>query len=301
VAEPKSEQRAAAIARHFHEAGRDDLAREWAWAAASRAADLYAHEETLLHTEAAAAFGRDDGQVAVTRAMAQVALARYEDALVTLRRAASLTAPDEAAARARIGRLTAEVHVRRGEWDLARAELRGAVGLLEAGEPAAGRAHLLADQAVVALRAGDLAAAERHVVEARTTSGGPDAFVLDVAGQVALAAGDAPVALAAFEEALGADPDEVLQVALLNNLATAQAAVGRLEAAEATARSALEIGEAHRDRHRLAALHANLADRLRASGKDEEAMAHLKSSAALMAEVGADPLERPDVWTLTSW
>ena len=128
--------------------------------------------------------------------------------------------------------------------------------------------------------------------------------MVNVCGVIALETGDAHGAIDAFERALDslADaPDAVLEAAARNNLATAQAAAGRNEAAVATARDALELGARLGDRHRLAALHANLADRLHEIGETAPALEHLKQSAALFAELAADPLDGPDVWTLTAW
>ncbi|HET6911098.1 MAG TPA: hypothetical protein VFH54_17350, partial [Mycobacteriales bacterium] len=55
------------------------------------------------------------------------------------------------------------------------------------------------------------------------------------------------------------------------------------------------------DRHRLAALHANLADLLRATGRHEESMDHLKQAAALFAAVDDEPQRRPEIWKLVEW
>lgn len=165
------------------------------------------------------------------------------------------------------------------------------------------RARLLADRAVVAVRAGDVARAVAAVTSALEAAEG-DAYVANVAGIVALDSGEPPAAISRFGEAvdaLASVPDPVLEAAARNNLATAQAAAGLHADAVATAREALELGVRLGDRHRIAALHANLVDRLHDIGDDVGAMEHLKQSAALFAEVGADPLDRPDVWTLTAW
>jgi hypothetical protein len=103
---------------------------------------------------------------------------------------------------------------------------------------------------------------------------------------------------AAALSALAEAPELTLEAAVLNNLATAQAVGGSYPQATATARAALDLGV--RLGVRLAALHANLVDRLHELGDDTEAMEHLKASVALFAEVGEDPLDRPDVWTLTA-
>ncbi len=307
AAGPDAAVRAGAVARHWHEAGPDDAAAAWAGPAAVRAGGLFAHEEALLHLEFATALGGDRGDGALRGGDALVALGRYEPALVAFELAAAVAPGSDPGLRARIERRCAEVHSRVGDWDLADAALVAAAELLDAAASGDGgrpddrlRSQVLADRAVVAMRAGR-PDADRHVAAALAVAGGDVAYVHDVAGLVALAAGDAAGARDAFVAALEADPDLVLRAAVLNNLARAQAAAGALDAAVASARAALELGEAHGDRHRLAALHANLADRLHDTGAVEEAIEHLKASAALFAEIGTDPLARPDVWTLTAW
>jgi tetratricopeptide (TPR) repeat protein len=65
------------------------------------------------------------------------------------------------------------------------------------------------------------------------------------------------------------------------------------------ARDALAQSEALGDRHREAALHNDLADVLQALGQREEAMRHLKRSAALSSEIGG--AREPEVWKLVEW
>jgi hypothetical protein len=55
------------------------------------------------------------------------------------------------------------------------------------------------------------------------------------------------------------------------------------------------------DLHREAALENNLADLLHANGESEAAMPHLKRAVALFAEVGEEPLARPELWKLVEW
>ena len=224
--------------------------------------------------------------------------ARYEAALVTpsTGRVAGRTDAERAD---RDRAAAADVHARRGEWALADAGLAAALTL--AGDDTALRATLLADRAVVAVRAGTWPRPSTRCGRPRRgRSAGP--YVANVAGLVALAADDHDSAIVWFSRAREAlDRDPALEASVLNNLATAQAAAGSHDAAVTTARAALTLGEQLGDRHRLAALHANLVDRLHETGADEEAMTHLKQSAALFAEVGAHPLDRPEVWTLTAW
>jgi hypothetical protein len=64
---------------------------------------------------------------------------------------------------------------------------------------------------------------------------------------------------------------------------------------------ALDEGTRLGDRHRLAALHTNVADLLRAAGQDEAAMEHLKQAAAIFADVDDAEHRRPEIWTLVEW
>jgi hypothetical protein len=68
------------------------------------------------------------------------------------------------------------------------------------------------------------------------------------------------------------------------------------------AQEALALCVAQGDRHREAALRSNLADMLHAAGRSEEAMAHLKQSVAIYAEIGGEAgAWQPEIWKLTEW
>jgi tetratricopeptide (TPR) repeat protein len=95
--------------------------------------------------------------------------------------------------------------------------------------------------------------------------------------------------------------DAGARVAALNNLALTHRAAGEHRAAIDLTAEGLELCAALGDRHREAALHNNLADLLRATGKSEEAMVHLKQAVSIFAEVG-DPGEmEPEIWKLVEW
>jgi hypothetical protein len=55
------------------------------------------------------------------------------------------------------------------------------------------------------------------------------------------------------------------------------------------------------DRHRRAALHNNLADLLRAAGRADEAMDHLKQAVTIFAAVGEPGRLEPAIWQLVEW
>jgi tetratricopeptide (TPR) repeat protein len=88
----------------------------------------------------------------------------------------------------------------------------------------------------------------------------------------------------------------------LNSLALVEADLGQGERAMELTREALALCERQGDRHRQAALENNLADLLRAAGRQDEAMEHLKRAVATFAEVGGRPGElEPEIWKLIEW
>jgi hypothetical protein len=86
----------------------------------------------------------------------------------------------------------------------------------------------------------------------------------------------------------------------LNNLALALRRTD-IERALRLAQRALDLCARVGDRHREAAMHSNLADLLRQAGRRDEAMAHLRMSAAIFAEVGEPDELHPEVWKLVEW
>ena len=95
--------------------------------------------------------------------------------------------------------------------------------------------------------------------------------------------------------------DPAHTVAALNNLSLVELEDGDLPEALGVARRALELGERHGDRHRLAALHTNLADLLHVADRPDEALAHLAAAAALFADVDSENERRPEIWKLVAW
>jgi len=95
-------------------------------------------------------------------------------------------------------------------------------------------------------------------------------------------------------------PDVGQAVAAANNLARVYELIGRHDDALLAARRALALGERHGDRHRVGALHTNLADLLHRSGLDDEARLQARAAAEAFADVD-DASVRPQVWTLVEW
>jgi tetratricopeptide (TPR) repeat protein len=92
-----------------------------------------------------------------------------------------------------------------------------------------------------------------------------------------------------------------MRVAALNNLAVACARAGEFRRAITLTEDALAAARLIGDRHRVAALHNNLADLLRAAGRTEDAMRQLKRAVTLFAEIGDEGTAEPEVWKLAQW
>jgi tetratricopeptide (TPR) repeat protein len=211
----------------------------------------------------------------------------YREAIASYEAAAAFDpSPD-------IERKLGEVHHRLGDWDAADAHYA------EAGDDA----RVLADRSLNAHRAGrlnDARALARRALKAATDDRSL-ARAHNVSGIVASHVGARQEAVEHLQASLALaeklnDPSAI--VAALNNLALTTDVVERaLELEERALELCTRIG----DRHREAALHSNLADLLRAAGRPEEAVEHIKSSAAIFAGVGSPDELRPEVWKLVEW
>jgi tetratricopeptide (TPR) repeat protein len=95
--------------------------------------------------------------------------------------------------------------------------------------------------------------------------------------------------------------DAGIRVAALNNLALAYGRAREHARAIAMTETALAACREIGDRHREAALHNNLADLLRAAGRSDEAMRHLKRAVTPFAGIGEPGTMEPEVWKLVEW
>ena len=297
---------AGAVAGHLAQAGRDAEAGQWFATAAAESTRLFAHAEALAQLRAALGLGQQPLELHEAIGQTLVRLGRYDEALVALDQAAALAETDPPRL-AGIEHTTAGIHDRLGDWPLAEAHLSAARELLAGHDPSR-LAGVLADLALVHHRQGreaDALAAARAAEQAAQLDPGQAALarVGNVLGLLAEAAGDHEQArhqlVQAAEQArrLG---DLDLQIAALNTLSRSPHGASDAPAALEAAQRALALAERQGDRHRLAALHSHLADLLHAAGREDEALAELKMSAASFAEVDGSRA-RPEVWTLTEW
>jgi tetratricopeptide (TPR) repeat protein len=214
------------------------------------------------------------------------AIASYESAL------------EGATARSRptIERKIAEVFHRRGDWESAEKHYAKAAETDDESE----RARALADRSLVAHRRGEadraLQLARKALLLAKDAR--DDRAIAQAHNILGILSGDRKHLEQALDLAEGlADP--AVSVAALNNLALAHLRDGDAEKALPLATRALEESETLGDRHREAALHNNLADVLRAVGRADESMRHLKRAVTLFSEIGG--AREPEIWKLVEW
>ena len=300
---------AAAVAAHLAAAGRREEAAAWYWRAASEARDLWAHETALVNLAEALTLGFDPVTCHQARGDALTALGRYRAALDELEQVASLCAGRELAA---VEHSLADVHHRLGAWSTSRAHLESALSLLEPFDDEQAsvlRARCLSDLALLHVREHELEQAMEvagAAFELATSTGDAAALAqsLDVLGVLAGERGDLAAARTHLRASLSyaahlSDPAQT--VAALNNLSLVELEDGDLPAALDVARQALELGQRHGDRHRLAALHTNLADLLHTADRPDEALVNLTAAAALFADVDSEVERRPEIWKLVAW
>ena len=296
----------AAMARHLQLAGRDAAAAGAFEEAGQQAAEVFANAEALAHFRAALALGHPDRSGLHTAiGDLQTVMGDYPGALLSLESAAAGSALAELpAVEHRLGRL----QHRRGEYALAEAHLRAALGATRDAEVAV-KAAITVDLSLAAHSSGDQALARSLAVDAKALAEKASDLssccqAYNLLGMLATADGDTEEALHALRlsrelaEQLG---DRGMAVAALNNLALAHRARGELtEATELTA-AALDLCRALGDRHREAALHNNLADLSHATGRPDEAMAHLKAAVEIFSEIGTVAEPQPEIWKLVRW
>ncbi len=297
---------AATVARHLRESGDDRGASRYLLIAGDRAAAIYAHAEALdLYRSALALDPASPGPLQERIGDESVRLGRYDDAVAAYETAAALTGPRDAW---RLEQRLADVHGRRGEWQLADAHLDAALSDVGA-DARAQRARLTADRALAAHRLGDQKRSGRLAKEALALAEAADdpacrAQAHNLLGILARSAGHLTAARRHLEEGVSLATSASLEearIASLNNLALVAVAAGRSDDAISTSRAALDAATTIGDRHREAAIRNNLADALHAAGRRDEALEELKKAVTIFAEVGKPGEMEPEIWKLVDW
>ncbi len=253
--------------RHFEAAGKTREAATCYAAAGDHARRGFANAEALAHYRAALTLGHPE-EARIREAIGDLLTLRgdYASAIQSYRAAAALF--DHNTPRyAHLAHALANVFARLGEWDDAAAHFSAA---LKSEDAATVQSHLLADWSRTRHAQGDEDGARS---------------LADRALALAETAND-PRVLARAHNTLGIlarHRDEFSQALGLT-------------------RKALQLCQTFGDRHHEAALRSNMADLLRASGDHIEAMAQIKQSAMIFAEINADVHKlQPAVWKLTEW
>ena len=295
------------IAHHEGIAGRSAEAAVAHRLAGEHARTVFANRDAREHFEAALALG--DARVPeLHESLGEVLtlLGDYAGAIGHFEVADALAGPER---HAWIEHRLGLVHARRGDWTRAAGYLDGALALVPDGD-AETRSALLADRSAIAHRAGDPAASGRLADEALDLASAVNdlagvARAEDLLGILARGAGDLVAAREHLErscEAALASADPGPRIAGLNSLALVHGDLGQRDRAMDLTREALVLCERQGDRHRQAALENNLADLLRADGRQDDAMEHLKRAVAIFAEIGGEPGElEPEIWKLIEW
>lgn len=293
----------AIAARHLQAAGDDEQAADLSVAAGDLAAGVFADADAIGHYEAAIALGHADrGGIHRRIGDLRTRTGAYGAALAALENARSAFGDvSRTTESAKTSHAIGEVYRRLHRWEMAARAYEEAWDGTESHDD---RTVIASNWAYVLHRMGDADGAHRLAGLARDHAEGASkrdakAHALNVSGVLET---DTSKKLEHLRGALDVVETDVTRMAVLNNLALAQAAAGDLDAAIHTGRAALELATATGDAHRLAALHDNLADFLHRAGDEEAAMAELKHAVALFAEVGIEPgsLE-PAVWLLKDW
>jgi DNA-binding SARP family transcriptional activator/predicted ATPase len=295
---------AAQIAAHYAAAGDDHEAASYLRRAGEEAERLFANREALEHYRAALALDSADAAELHRRiGDLETLLGRYAEAVASYESAAAIAS---AADLGLIEHQLAKVHHRRGEWALAETHYLAALSALPQTD-ANRRARIFADRSLTAHRRGYPDGARAFAGQAlELASSASDnatlAQVHNLLGILAKGAGALDEARSHLEQSLEhAVEHPWARIAAMNNLALVERAAGQAERAVELTRAALRLCLTLGDRHREAALRNNLADLLHAGGRRDEAMAELRQSVTIFAEIGEPGTMQPEIWKLVEW
>lgn len=296
---------AAQIAEHYRQAGKDAEAAAWFVQAGDLARALYAHQEALHSYRLALALGSPDGwRLHAACSDVYVRLGDYAAALAACETAVSL-APETALPA--LEHKLAQLAMRQGAWRLAEQQLARIVAQYGPSAEPDALALLYSDWSHAVFSQGRPAEAAALAEQARALAVAPASRaqslnILGILARHALAYEDAVEHLTASLALATAHALHETQAAALNNLALAEAALGRTAAARDHLRAALALCRQFGDRHREAAVHNNLADLYHQMGDETAAMSALKAAVALYTDIGGQPgVWQPEIWKLAEW
>ena len=299
---------AARIARHLELGGSESEAADYHLTAASRARAVYANGEALEHYLAAVALGHPDlAGLHEGAADMYVFMGEYKKAIDAYVAAAGHA---QSAAIPGIEHKLGEVHLRRGDWELAQSHFALALDALQEDDDPETEARLLAAMSLNAYRQSRMdeavGLAERALAAAHASANTRAvALALNQKGIIDNALSRLSEARTELEESLRLAEqldDAGGRAAALNNLAHTARSEGDLDRALGLARRALAVCVQQGDSHREAALNNNIADLLHAQGDVDGAMEHLKQATTTLAKIGQEPSGMlPEVWKLVEW
>jgi DNA-binding SARP family transcriptional activator len=298
----------ALVARHLELGGAEDEAVRFYEIAATRARKVFANREALGHYLAALALDPSHHSLLHEGAGDMyVLLGEYDKAVGSYQTAAALSDAEKIP---ELENKLGEVHLRRGDWDLAKSHFSAALETLQEREDHPSHAKVLTGLSFAEYRRGSFDAAvdlARRALGAATRAEDLRA-VAEAQNQLGLleSAGGRPEAAVIFlQQSLRSATerdDPAGRVAALNNLAHVERARGHLDQALTLSYEALEICARLGDSHREAALHNNIADLLHQTGDEEAAMEHLKEATTVLAQIGSGSEGLlPEVWKLVEW
>jgi predicted ATPase len=296
------------MAYHFQRAGMEEEARDHFIISGDYARTLYANNEALSHYSAALELGYPDPAPLMEKVGdLHTLLGEYTKAVEDYENAAAY---GDDVDRPRYERKLGNVYHRKGEWHLAERHFESAFAAIRHEGTVEEQAALLSEWALSVLKRGDMDEAQalaHQALELSQSGDAPNSLAQshNIYGILARDQGDLEQAEIHLQESLLLAQkmgDNAAEMAAKNNLALVYADKGEFALGLEAARAALEISVAQGDRHREAALLNNIADLLQASGQTEDAIAHVKQSVAIYAEIGVDADEyQPEIWKLVEW
>lgn len=297
------------IARHARLGGQEALAAEYYRRAGDYARGLYANTEALKAFQSALTLGHPlAADIYQEIGDLQTLMGAYSDAINSYETAAALCRPGCLAI---LEYKLANIHHRRGEWNLANSHFQASFDQSggDEGDPKI-LAPLFADWSRTAHDQGQagraLELAQRSMDLAKKTGEQRAlAQAYNILGILARSQDQPEVAIRHLELSLEnarSIHDLATQTAALNNLAQVYEHQQDMARAIILVQSALELCTQQGDRHRQAALLNHLADLYHAAGQPELAMENLKKAVVLFSEIGHKAeTQQPEIWMLTEW